>query len=37
MSIMLSKKTEDGNIERFFIDENNYQSFKEIIRNIFCL
>lgn len=37
MSIMLSKKTEDGNIERFFIDESNYQNFKEIIRNIFCL
>lgn len=38
MGIMLSKKNQETNqIERFIIDENNFNSFKEILKEIFCL
>lgn len=37
MSIMLSKKNQNNEIERYTIDENNFFSFKQIINQIFCL
>lgn len=36
-SIMLSKENEQGQIERHLIDENNFQSFKNHVKTIFCL
>lgn len=36
-SILLSRKNENNEIERHLIDSNNFESFKDIISEIFCL
>ena len=36
MSIMLSKKTEEG-LENHLIDKDNFQSLKNIVSQMFCL
>lgn len=36
MSIMLSKKTQDG-LETHLIDKDNFESFKDIVSKMFCL
>lgn len=36
MSIILSKETENG-LERHLIDKNNFNNFKQIIKQMFCL
>ena len=37
MSIMISKLNENNQLERHLIDKNNFESFQDIIRQIFCL
>lgn len=37
ISIMLSKRNQNNEIERYLIDENNFIFFKQIINQIFCL
>lgn len=37
MSIMLSKKDQNGVLQKFLIDKNNFVIFKQIITQMFCL
>lgn len=37
MSIMISRKNQQGQIEKFFIEKSNFNQFKIIIQQMFCL